>query len=113
MVRNRIDSHEMYVRLRCVFVSVSLFVYMCVCVCTKYGVAGLFFFFFFWGGVFAAAYHGPFFFLAVSISIELLPDPVRWDNQRPPFSQTPRDFPLSNRAYLTLHLFFQNPSLLA
>ena len=33
MVRNRIDSHEMYVRLRCVFVSVSLCVYVCVCVC--------------------------------------------------------------------------------
>ena len=56
---------------------------------------------FFWRGcVLAAACHGPFFHLAVSISIELLPDPVWWDNQRPPFSQTPRDFPLSNRAYL-------------
>lgn len=46
MVRNRIDSHEMYVRLRCVFVSVSLCVYIYVCVrVLSMGWLGWFFFF--------------------------------------------------------------------
>lgn len=68
MVRNRIDSHEMYVRLRCVFVSVSLFVYMCVCVCTKYGVAGLFFFVFFGVGVCLLLHITGLFFISRSRS---------------------------------------------
>ena len=81
---------------------------MCVCVCVlSMGWLG---WWFFWRGcVFAAACHGPFFHLAVSISIELLPDPVWWDNQRPPFSQTPRDFSSGKSCLPYTSPFFKIP----